>query len=97
MSPGVLKGAGIACLVVCAVLLFAAWERYQDNANKVGAANKMMQSSPLGGMLGELTGGAKMEPGMPTATKYALVFAIISGGAGAGCLIVVMKSRPEGA
>ena len=97
MSPGVLKGIGIACLVVCAILLFVAWERYQDNANKVAAANdrmqsvnKMMQSLPLGGMTRELTGGAKIEAGMPTETKYALFFAIMSGGGGAGCLIVGM-------
>jgi hypothetical protein len=88
---------GIAGLVVCAILLFVAWERYQDNANKVAAANRMMQSSPLSGMMGELTGGAKMEPGMPTATKYALVFAIISGIGGAGGLIVGMRKRPQGA
>ena len=69
MSPSILKGIGIGCFVLVAILLFVAWERYQDNASKVEAANKMMQSSPLGGMMKDMTGGAKLEPGMPTATN----------------------------
>ncbi len=80
MSPGLLKGIGIGCFVLSAILLFVAWERYQDNANKVEAANKMMGSSGLGGgmnvLMKEITGGAKLEPGWPNATKYSLFFAI---------------------
>jgi hypothetical protein len=86
MSPSVLKGIGIACFVLAAILLFVAWERYQDNASQVEAANKMMQSSPLGGMMKEMTGGAKREPGMPTATKIG----------GVVCLVVAAKKSPGG-
>jgi hypothetical protein len=101
MSPGMSKAIGIACFILSAILLFVAWERYQDNASKVEAANKMMQSSPLGGMMTQMTGGANMKPGMPTATKYALAFAVLSGIGGAACLVISMKkgpsSRPSGA
>jgi hypothetical protein len=38
MSAGALKGIGIGCFVVCAILLFVAWDRYHDNANKVEAS-----------------------------------------------------------
>lgn len=47
-SANVLKRTGIGCFVLAAILLFVAWERYQDNASKIEAANKMMQSSPAG-------------------------------------------------
>ena len=93
MSPAVLKGVSIGCFVVCAILLFVAWDRNQDNANKVEAANKLIGLSPLGGMLGQLTGGsAKLEPGMPDATKYALFFAVLTGIGGIVCM--VMSAKP---
>ena len=57
MSPSVLKGVGIGCFVVCAILLFVAWERYQDNANKVEAMNNMV-GGMAGQLMGQLTGGA---------------------------------------
>ena len=41
MSPVAMKGIGIGCFVVCAILLFVAWDRYQDNANQVDAINKI--------------------------------------------------------
>ena len=100
MSPGLLKGIGIGCFVLCAILLFVAWERYQDNANKVEAANKMMGSSGLGcGMnvlMKEMTGGAKLEPGWPTATKYSLFFAVLAGIGGAVCLVMGMRKGAGG-
>src|SRR5438132_8554488 len=96
MSPSALKGIGIGCFVLCAILLFVAWERYQDNANKVEAANKMMGSSPLGGVMKEMTGGAKLEPGMPDATKYALFFAALAAAGGAFCLVTGMKKGAGG-
>ena len=40
MSPAALKGIGIGCFVLCVILLFVAWERYQDNACFVLATNK---------------------------------------------------------
>jgi hypothetical protein len=96
MSPSVLKGIGIGCFVLVAILLFVAWERYQDNASKVEAANKMMQSSPLGGMMKKMTGGAKLEPGMPTATKVSLIFAVLSGIGGVVCMVMAAKKGPGG-
>jgi hypothetical protein len=100
MSPGVLKGIGIGCFVLCAILLFVAWERYQDNAKKVDAANQMMQSSPFGGespfggMMEGMTGSRKLEPATPAVTKYALVFAALSGVGGVVCLVMAAKTRP---
>ena len=50
MSPEALKGVGVGCFVACAILLVVAWDRYQDNANQVEAANKMLQGPE--GMIG---------------------------------------------
>jgi hypothetical protein len=92
MSPAVLKGISIGCFVVCAILLFVAWERYQDNANKVEATNNLLGSSPLGGMMNQMTGGAKLEPGMPDATKYALFFAALAGIGGVVSMVMSTKT-----
>ena len=83
MTSSTLKIIALICFVVCAVLLFVAWERYQDNAGKVAAMNQMSQSSPLGGMIG----GGQMKPATPAATKYALVFAGLSAVGGVACLL----------
>ncbi|MGA2034830.1 MAG: hypothetical protein ABSG68_21480 [Thermoguttaceae bacterium] len=97
MSPSVLKGIGVGCFVLCAILLFVAWERYQDNAGKVEAANRMMQSSPFGGaspfggMMKEVTGSAKLEPGVPAATTYSLLCAALSGVGGVVCLVLAQR------
>jgi len=87
MSPAVLKGIGIGCFVACAILLFVAWNNYQDNANQVDAANKMM-----GGMMGQMLGGARLEPGMPDATKYSLFFAALTVIGGVVCLVMSTKA-----
>lgn len=94
MSAGALKGVGIGCFVLSAILLFVAIERYQDNAKKVEAANKMLDSSPLGGMMKEMTGQAKLEPGMPDATKYSLLFAVLAAVGGVVCLVLGAKKGP---
>jgi hypothetical protein len=94
MSPGVFKGIGIGCFVLCAILLFVAWERYQDNANKFEAANKMLRSSPLGGMMQGMTGSSQIDPPTPAATKYSLVFAVLSGVGGVACFVVGAKKGP---
>jgi hypothetical protein len=91
MSPGALKGVGIGCFVVCAILLFVAWERYQDNANKVEAMNKMV-GGMAGQLMGQLAGGAKLEPGMPDATKYALFFAALTAVGGIACMLMSTKT-----
>ncbi len=86
MNKKQMKLAGIVCLVVCAICLFIAFERYQTNASNVKAMNQMQNASPLGGMMQSMTGQAQMKPATPAATKYALVFALISG-AGGGVLL----------
>ena len=71
-----MKLAGIVLLVLAAVCLFVAFERYQANANAVAAMNQMG-----GGMFQAMTGGN--EPSIPAATKYSLLGALIFGGGGA--------------
>ena len=88
MEKSQMKMLGIACLIVCAVCLFISFERYQSNANNVRA----MSSSPLGGMMSVMTGQSQMKPGIPAATKYALLFAIISGVGGG---VLMSKSQQD--
>ena len=80
------KIAGIVALVLCAICIFAAVERYQANANNVKAMNQLGQSTPLSGMMGI----GEMKPRIPAATKYAAVLAVISGVGGA---VLLVKSR----
>ena len=90
MSPVAMKGIGIGCFVVSAILLFVAWDRYNDNANQVAAANKMM--GPLGGVVNQMTGGnLQLEPGIPEATKYSLFFAVLVGIGGVVCIVMSPK------
>ena len=80
MNKSQMKVAGIACLVVCAICIFVAVERYQANANAVNAMNSMGRgflgapglpgSSGMPGMPGNLT------PATPTATLYAGFFCV---------------------
>ncbi|UCG47881.1 MAG: hypothetical protein JSU94_20680 [Phycisphaerales bacterium] len=83
----IMKIIGIVCLVVCAVCIFVAIERYQTNASNVRAMNSFRQSSPLGGITGP------MRPATPAATKYAILFAVISGVAGA--VLLIKSARPQ--
>ena len=76
-----MKLAGIVLLVLAAVCLFVAFERYQANANAVAAMNQMG-----GGMFQAMTGGNELKPSIPAATKYSLLGALIFGGGGAYCL-----------
>ena len=75
--------------MVCAVCIFVAVERYNTNARNVRAMKAFQQSSPLGGMMG----GGNIEPATPAATRYALLFAAISGIGGAFLLVQGGKSR----
>jgi hypothetical protein len=86
MDEKQMKVVGIIALGICVVCLFVAVERYQSNANNVRAMNQMQQSSPFGGMMGQMTGQTQMKPATPAATKYALIFALISG-VGGGVLL----------
>lgn len=82
MDRSTKRTTGIISLVVCAICLFVAGERYLDNANKVEAMDRMG-----GGAFAELVGQrGPMRPAMPAATKYALFFALVSG-VGGGVLI----------
>ncbi len=76
-----LKGIGIACFVVCAICLFIAFERSSANADTVNAFNN-------------LSGGAlELKPATPTAAKYAIFFAILSGIGGVVCFTRVKSGQ----
>lgn len=90
-----MKLIGIVCLVLCAVCLYIAFERYQTNANNVRAMNQFQNSSPVGGMMRQMTGQVEMKPSTPAATKYALLFALISG-IGGGVLVAKSLQAHEG-
>ncbi|MBN1362337.1 MAG: hypothetical protein JW993_17210 [Sedimentisphaerales bacterium] len=51
----------------------------------------MRNSSPLGGMMNQMTGGMEMKPATPAATKYAVLGALITGIAGAVLLVMSGK------
>ena len=87
MDKKQMKIAGVVALVVYAICIFVAVERYQANANNVKAMNRFQQSSPLSGMIG--TGD--MKPVAPVATKYAALFALVFG-IGGGVLMVKGKA-----
>lgn len=89
MDKKQMKMFGIICLAICAVCIVVAVERYDTNAGNVRAMNAVQQSSPLGGTVG----GGNMEPATPAATKYALLFAAISGIGGA--VLLVKSGRKE--
>ena len=70
------KVVGIVGLVISAICLFIAIERYSTNANNVAAMNQ------LGGSLF----GQNLKPATPAATKLGLVFALVFG-IGGGVLL----------
>ena len=90
MEKSKMKLIGVVCLVICAICVFISFERYNTNANNVQAMNQFQNSSPLGGMMSEMTGQSQMKPATPAATKYAIVFALIAGVGGA---VLLTKSR----
>ena len=79
MTQSNIKIAGYACMVLAVVFLFVAWERYSSNAKAVETANQLLSNSPMG----KLTNQSILEPNVPVATTYAILFAAISGIAGA--------------
>jgi predicted membrane protein len=85
MDKKQMKVFGIVCLVICAVCIFVAIERYSANANNVRAINAFQQFSPLGVMMG----GGNIKPATPAVTKYALLFAALSG---IGGVVLLVKS-----
>ena len=86
MDKKQMKIMGIVVLVVCAICIFVAVERYQTNANNVKAMNQLGRSTPLSGLMGV----GQMTLRTPAATKYAAVLAIASGIGGA---VLLVKSR----
>ena len=86
MDRNQMKIIGIVALVICAICIFVAIERYQTNVNNVKAVNQLRQSSPLSGMMGD----AEVQPATPMATKYAALFAVVSGVGGG---ILLSKSK----
>ena len=54
MDKTTMKVVGIIALVICAVCIFVAIERYQNNANNVRAMNQFTSSSPLSGMMPQM-------------------------------------------
>ena len=85
MDKNQMKMTGVVCLLVSAICIFVAVERYNTNAGNVKAMNAFSQSSPFRGMMGV----GKMTPTTPAAAKYAIFFALISGIGGA---TLVLKS-----
>ncbi len=55
----------------------------------------MMESSPLGGMIKEMTGVTKLESRMPTSAKYSLFFGLLVGIGGVACLVVAANKGPS--
>ena len=88
MNKGNMKIAGIIALIICAVCIFVAIERYQNNANNVRAMNQFTGSAPFGRMMPQM----EMKPTMPAATKYAIVLVAISGIAG---VVLLMNGKNE--
>jgi hypothetical protein len=89
-----LKGIGIGCFVLCAILLVVAWERYQDYARKVEEANRALEL--FVGVLKQTTGSAPVvegesDPGVPPATIISLLFAALSAIGGVACFVVAAK------
>ena len=81
----IIKGGpigAIVCTLVCAICLFVALERNSQNAANVEAFNQIG-----GDML-----RANLKPSMPTASKYALFFALL---AGAGAIIFVASAAKQ--
>ena len=79
MDKNVMKMIAIVCLVICAICLYVAFERYQTNSDAVNAMKQFTNSMP---MPGGMNGAIPLKAATPAATKYAILFAIISGVAG---------------
>jgi len=87
MDAKMLKIVGVGCLVLCVVMLFVAWERYNTNAQNVRAMKQITGNFPMQTPFGEI------QPVTPAATKYALFFAGIFLIGGVGCFIYANKMK----
>ena len=83
MSQGALKVIGVACILVVLGALFVAVDQYRTNAAKFRAMNHIL-----------LAGGEKLEPSTPTATKYAVVVAVLASVGGAMSLYAAFAKGP---
>lgn len=84
------KMLAIVSLVVCAICIAVAVERYNTNAKNVHAINALQQSTPFGPMMG----GGGLKPAMPTVSKYAVGAAVVTGIG--GVVLLVAGARREG-
>lgn len=91
MDKNVMRVLGIVALVVCAVCVFVAIERYQTNAKNVRAMNQGPIRMPGGGTLE--TNFEVFKPATPAATKYAIFFALISGVGGVVLLVMSAQTK----
>ncbi|MCD6393391.1 MAG: hypothetical protein J7M40_07780 [Planctomycetes bacterium] len=92
MDKNVMRVLGIVALVVCAVCVFVAIERYQTNAKNVRAMNQGPIRLPgFGGTLE--TNFEVFKPATPAATKYAIFFALISGAGGVVLLVMSAQTK----
>lgn len=87
MTSGAWKGIAVICLVVCIVALFVAFERYQHNAEQVRTIEDISDMTPFGGMI-------DISPGIPTVTKYALFFAVLSGVGAVASWMMALRTPP---
>jgi len=97
MDAQTIKILGIVALLLAAVCVFAAVERYIDNANKVNAMNQMMSGSPFGAV--SPLGRGPVRPAVPAVSKYCALFAVLLGAGGAFALVKAKQMRespPEG-
>ena len=92
MDSKTLKIIGAICLVVCAISLFVAVERYQTNAKNVRAMNRGPITLPGGGTLE--TNFEVFRPAMPAATKYGIFFTVLSACGAVACFIGA-RSKPK--
>ena len=95
MAKGRMKAGGIGCLVICAICIFVAIERYNTMATSVRTWNAvrfpgLTENRRWQGQKGYMkpfTPPGFMTRFTPTETKYALLFAVISGLGGAVLLL----------
>ena len=91
MDKNVMRVLGVVALVVCAVCVFVAIERYQTNAKNVRAMNRGPIRMP-GGRTIE-TNFEVFKPATPAVTKYAMFFALISGAGGVVLLVMSAQTK----
>lgn len=96
MSPSVLNRIGSVCFGLAVILLVVAWDCYRDHAALIEAVNDFKEWPEMEARLKEMIGPEELQPGMPKATKYALVLALLAGVGGVVCMVVAVLKDPGG-